>query len=112
MKHYMQRLIIMLVALSAATISAAFAPGAQKPNIILILADDLGYETLGCNGGESYTTPNLDRLATSGMRFERCNVQPLCTPTRVQLMTGMYNVRNYIEFGTMDPHATTFANLL
>ena len=75
----------------------------QKPNIILILADDLGYETLGANGGESYKTPNLDRLAAAGVRFERCNVQPLCTPTRVQLMTGMSNARNYIEFGHDGP---------
>src|SRR6478672_3148143 len=92
--------------------NAAFAADAPKPNIVLVLADDLGYETLGCDGGESYKTPNLDRLAAAGMRFERCNVQPLCTPTRVQLMTGMSNVRNYIEFGTMEPKSTTFGNLL
>ncbi|MGH7943565.1 MAG: sulfatase-like hydrolase/transferase [Opitutaceae bacterium] len=62
--------------------------------------------------GQSYQTPNVDRLAATGMRFEQCHVQPLCTPTRVQLMTGLYNVRNYIEFGAMDPKATTFAHLL
>ena len=44
----------------------------SRPNIILILADDLGYETLGCNGGTSYKTPNLDRLARSGARFTHC----------------------------------------
>jgi arylsulfatase A len=95
----------------------AIAPGlsaatARKPNIILILADDFGYECVTANGGQSYQTPNLDRLAATGMRFEQCHVQPLCTPTRVQLMTGLYNVRNYIEFGAMDPKATTFAHLL
>src|SRR5688572_6845626 len=72
-----------------------------KPNIILIMADDFGYECVTANGGQSYHTPNLDRLAATGMRFEQCHVQPLCTPTRVQLMTGVYNVRNYIEFGAM-----------
>ena len=46
------------------------------------------------------------------MRFEHCYAQPLCTPTRVQLMTGLYNVRNYIRFGPLDPKATTFAHLL
>ena len=46
------------------------------------------------------------------MRFEHCYVQPLCTPTRVQLMTGIYNVRNYVNFGHMDPEAITFANIL
>ena len=83
-----------------------------KPNIILIMADDFGYEGVTANGGQSYQTPHLDRLAATGMRFEQCHVQPLCTPTRVQLMTGLYNVRNYIEFGAMDPKATTFAHLL
>jgi arylsulfatase A len=82
----------------------------RQPNIILIMADDFGYECVGANGCESYQTPNLDKLATGGMRFENCYVQPVCTPTRVQLMTGMYNVRNYIRFGLLDPNATTFAD--
>jgi arylsulfatase A len=90
--------------------SSCFAD-AQRPNVILILADDLGYETLGCNGSESYKTPNLDELAATGIRFDRCQVQPVCTPTRVQLMTGLSNARNYINFGLMDPKATTFGNL-
>jgi arylsulfatase A len=84
----------------------------RKPNVVLIMADDFGYECVTANGGQSYQTPHLDRLAATGMRFERCYVQPLCTPTRVQLMTGIYNVRNYIEFGLLDPKATTFAHLL
>lgn len=91
---------------------AAQAPAAdRKTNVILIMADDLGYECIGANGGTSYQTPVLDKLAKTGMSFEHCYVQPLCTPTRVQLMTGMSNVRNYIRFGQMDPKATTFANL-
>jgi arylsulfatase A len=91
--------------------NSGFAADAKRPNVILILADDLGYETLGCNGGESYKTPNLDELAATGVRFDRCQVQPVCTPTRVQLMTGLSNARNYINFGLMDPKATTFGNL-
>ena len=83
-----------------------------KPSIILILADDLGYETIGANGGTSYRTPQLDRLAATGVRFTHCFVQPLCTPTRVQIMTGRYNVRNYINFGILDPKAITFGSLL
>ncbi len=82
-----------------------------KPNVIVILADDLGYETIGANGGTSYQTPRLDQLAATGVRFEHCYVQPLCTPTRVQLMTGQSNARNYIRFGVIDPNATTFAHL-
>ena len=84
----------------------------NRPNIILIMADDLGYETIGANGGTSYQTPSLDRLAATGVRFTHCYVQPLCTPTRVQIMTGRYNVRNYINFGNMDSRAVTFGNLL
>lgn len=84
----------------------------RPPNVILIMADDFGFECVTANGGQSYSTPHLDRLAATGMRFENCHVQPLCTPTRAQLMTGLYNVRNYIDFGTLDPKATTFGNLL
>ncbi|WP_414661602.1 sulfatase-like hydrolase/transferase [Horticoccus sp. 23ND18S-11] len=100
------------LALSIGALASAQAAAPRPPNIVLIMADDFGYEAVTANGGESYQTPNLDRLAASGMRFEHCYVQPLCTPTRVQLMTGIYNVRNYINFGTLDPKATTFAHLL
>ena len=84
---------------------------AGKPNILLIMADDMGYECVTANGGESYSTPNLDRLARGGMRFEHCYSQPICTPSRVQLMTGIYNQRNYIRFGLLDPTVTTFGHL-
>lgn len=83
-----------------------------KPNIILIMADDMGYECVGANGGTSYATPFLDKLAAEGMRFEHCHSQPLCTPSRVQIMTGIYNVRNYVRFGLLDPKQTTFGHLL
>ena len=98
--------IALLTTLAASALGAA----APKPNVILILADDLGYETIGANGGTSYPTPTLDRLAATGARFTQCYAQPLCTPTRVQLMTGQSNARNYINFGTMDPSLTTFGN--
>lgn len=83
-----------------------------KPNIVCILADDLGYETLGANGSTSYQTPHLDKLAAEGMRFQKCYAQPLCTPTRVQLLTGLYNVRNYTDFGSLDRTQATFAQRL
>ena len=83
----------------------------KKPNIILILSDDLGYETLGCYGGTSYKTPILDNLANSGALFNNAHVQPLCTPTRVQLMSGKYNFRNYIGFGLMNPKERTFGHI-
>lgn len=83
----------------------------ERPNVIVIMADDLGYETIGANGGSSYQTPEIDRLASNGMRFEHCYAQPLCTPSRVQLMTGIYNVRNYVRFGLLDNSQTTFGHL-
>ncbi|MDD7885443.1 sulfatase-like hydrolase/transferase [Flavivirga sp. 57AJ16] len=87
--------------------------GAQdkRPNIVLILADDLGVETITANGGTSYQTPNIDRLASQGMLFQNCHAQPLCTPSRVQIMTGQYNVRNYTEFGKLDRSQISFGNI-
>lgn len=84
----------------------------RKPNVVLILIDDFGYECVTANGGESYRTPVMDQLAATGVRFEQCHVQPLCTPTRVQLMTGLGNKRNYTHFGHLDPSQKTFGNLL
>ena len=84
----------------------------RRPNVVMIMADDIGVECLRCYGGAEYSTPNLDRLAASGMRFENAHSQPICTPSRVQLMTGRYNNLNYLKFGLLDPAATTFANEL
>jgi arylsulfatase A len=103
----MKRLVCILS--SFALLHSSFS---AQPNVILIMVDDFGYECVKANGGESYQTPNLDKLAASGVRFENCHVQPLCTPTRVQLMTGRYNVRNYINFGTLLRTETTFGNLM
>ena len=59
--------------------------GAQenRPNRVLILSDDLGFECIGANGGTSYQTPNLDKLASQGVRFENCHAQALYTTSRV-----------------------------
>jgi len=75
------------------------------------MADDLGYECLGANGGTSYHTPFLDELAKTGVRFDHCHSQPLCTPSRVQIMTGMNNIRNYTDFGVLERDQLTFARL-
>ena len=83
----------------------------KRPNIILIMADDLGYETITANGGQSYQTPNIDKMASNGIRFNHCYAQPLCTPSRVKIMTGISNVRNYVNFGVLDTTQTTFGNL-
>jgi arylsulfatase A len=93
-------------------VMGAAAGADERPNLVLIMLDDFGYECVGANGGTSYRTPHMDALAAGGARGTRCHVQPLCTPTRVQLMTGKYNVRNYTRFGHLDPAQRTFANLL
>ncbi|MEO1448647.1 MAG: sulfatase-like hydrolase/transferase, partial [Bacteroidota bacterium] len=82
-----------LAVLAAFLVVSASAQPSRPPNIILIMADDLGTETLGAYGGTSYETPVLDKMAKNGMRFSHAYAYPLCTPTRVSLMTGKYNFR-------------------
>jgi arylsulfatase A len=108
----MKRSLIHLLGSLCVLCSCLKAAEPRKPNLILIMADDLGYETIGADGGTSYRTSTLDKLAATGARFTHCYAQPLCTPTRVQLMTGLSNARNYINFWNMNPKAVTFANLL
>jgi arylsulfatase A len=83
-----------------------------KPNVILIMADDMGYECLSCYGSQSYKTPVLDSLASHGMLFGQCHSQPLSTPSRVKLMTGLYNYRNYDYFGHLSNDQYTFGSLM
>jgi len=65
----------------------------KRPNFVLIMADDLGAKELGCYGHPTQRTPNLDRLAETGMRFRTCWATPLCSPTRVEILTGRYGFR-------------------
>jgi arylsulfatase A len=92
--------IIAVLAIALA-IAPSSARAADKPNILLILADDVGREVLGCYGGTSYKTPNIDRLASGGVRFEHAYAMPVCHPTRTTLLTGQYPFRlGYPEWGT------------
>ncbi len=83
-----------------------------KPNIILIMADDVGVEAFKTYGGESYNTPHLNKLATQGLQFNHCYSQPLCTPSRVKLMTGQSNVCNYYDFSLLHPKLTTIGHFM
>ena len=83
---------LVLVVMMSSVIPAAAADPQRPPNIIFILADDLGIPAIGCYGG-AYKTPHLDALAASGTRFENCFAAPLCAPSRALLMTGRYAFR-------------------
>ncbi|WP_206028549.1 FAD-dependent oxidoreductase [Thalassoroseus pseudoceratinae] len=78
----------------------------DAPNILLLFADDFGYEALGCYGGKDFQTPNLDRLATQGMRFTRAYTSPVCTPSRMSLYTGNY-VSHHGYFNVLPVHQGT-----
>lgn len=103
-------------------VNSGFSPGnntstalirdpSVKPNIILILADDIGYEIPTYTGGQSYSTPNIDFLASGGTQFTQAHAAPICSPSRFMLMTGKYNFRNYFHWGVMGTDQRTLANL-
>ena len=75
----------------------------QPMNVVLIMTDDTGYEVFGCYGSEQYKTPRVDQLAETGVRFTHCYSNPVCAPSRVKIMTGRSNVRNYVHWGILDP---------
>lgn len=84
----------------------------KRPNVIMIMADDMGYEALECNGGTSYSTELLNQFAREGMRFTNCYSQPVCTPSRNKIMTGRSNARNYKSFSHLDPNEITFGHVM
>jgi arylsulfatase A-like enzyme len=110
----------------AAIIAAAFAlaahpsfaqPGADRPNVLLIVTDDHGYGDLGIHGNPKIQTPNLDRLGGQAVRFESFYVSPVCSPTRASLLTGRYNYRTgVVDTSTgrslMHGDETTLAEML
>jgi arylsulfatase A len=82
-------IIAFLLAFCVTNLYAADVP-ARKPNIIFILADDLGIGNVSCYGADNFQTPNIDAFAKTGLRFEHCYAAPLCGPSRALLMTGRY----------------------
>jgi len=76
----------------------------SKPNIVFILADDLGWKDVGYHGG-TIKAPNIDKLASEGARLEQFYVQPVCSPTRSSLMTGRYPIRYGLQVGVVRPWA-------
>jgi arylsulfatase A len=105
MKHTLTLLTALLLA-PLATLHAAETPKpAAKPNIIYILADDFGLPDIGCYGSV-YKTPNLDKLAAGGTRFEYCFAAPLCAPTRAMGMFGRYGFRTGVTDNGLGAAAT------
>ena len=97
--------------------SSGFAGEKQsaQPNILFILADDVGQEVLECYGGESYPTPHLNELARTGMKFTHAFSMPVCHPTRLTLMTGQYPFRHgKVRWGDFPKgqETSTWSNLL
>lgn len=105
------------IAASGLAACAAAPPAADsRPNIVMIMADDMGYSDLGCYGGE-LPTPNLDRLGYGGMRFTRFYTNNMCVPTRAALMTGIQNDVSCVKteglpHTTLRPGAATVAEAL
>lgn len=96
-------LIVCLAVIASGSLTSQSRPA--RPNIVFILADDLGYADVGFNGGREIATPHLDRLAASGARLDHFYVQPVCTPTRAALMTGRYPMRHGLQVGVVRPWA-------
>src|SRR5688500_7338345 len=95
------RLLPVLLALAA----GAPAFGAEQPNVVFILADDLGREDCGFMGGKEIKTPHLDKLAAAGAKLDAFYVQPVCSPTRAAFLTGRYPMRHGLQVGVVRPWA-------
>jgi arylsulfatase A len=107
----MTRLTMTAMAHGAALLGMSLSLHA-RPNVVVIMADDIGFECYSHYGSEFYETPNIDRLAREGATFTQAYSQPVCTPSRVRIMTGRYNFRNYTKFGELDLTQPTFAKMV
>ena len=109
-------ILVLSAAFSAASEPASARPVGERPNVLLIVTDDQGWGDLGSHGNPTLDTPVLDRLADSGMRFEKFYVCPNCAPTRARLLTGRYHYRTGVS-GTsrgeevMHDHERTLAEV-
>src|SRR5438045_3899900 len=112
---FANRLAVACLVAIALSVSVAHAQE-KKPNVLLIIADDLGYADVGFNGRKEFTTENLDRLASEGTIFHRWyTASVVCAPSRGALMTGRYGIHNGVTGnGSLDLPAeeTTIAEAL
>lgn len=100
--HLLQTAIAAVCLVAGMSLSAAESTP-RKPNIVLVVADDLGWGDIGYHGSQA-KTPNIDRISSEGLRFNRFYVQTICTPTRATLMTGRYPWRTGMASGVILNH--------
>jgi arylsulfatase A-like enzyme len=96
---------MLLAVLASSGLALTVLGAVQKPNILFIVADDLGWKDVGWHGSD-IRTPNLDKLAVAGVKLEQFYVQPMCTPTRAALMTGRYPMRYGLQTGVIPTGGT------
>lgn len=109
MKHLLRTIAALALILAPASVVRAAPPA--RPNIVLILTDDMGWTDLGCFGSNFYETPNIDRLAEEGMKFTNAYAScTVCSPTRASIMTGQYPARLHIT-DWIAGHVRPFAKL-
>ena len=113
--HVNRRLLLGLMA-SVAAVTVAGTPAAaqqtQKPNVVFILADNVGYGDLGPYGGGEHRgapTPNIDQMAREGLRLTQFLVEPACTPSRAALMTGQYSIRSGLSLIAVEGSPNTLS---
>src|SRR5262245_32885056 len=88
----MRPIVPLLMYLTAGPLAAA-----DRPNVVVILSDDQGWGDLSLNGNTNLKTPHVDSLAAAGARFDRFFVQPVCSPTRAEFLTGRYHPRGGVR---------------
>lgn len=111
MSHYKNKIFIkklflgfsLVISYICTSQASELTPPTSKPNIVLILADDMGVECLKAYGGQSLKTPNIDKLASQGIKFTNCFSNPFCSPSRASLLTGRYPFRNGLTTVLDDP---------
>jgi len=98
-------LLLGLVPAAPLTADTALADGNVRPNIVYMIADDMGYADAGFNGGTAIKTPAIDSIAAAGTNLKQFYVQPVCSPTRSAFMTGRYPMRMGLQVGVVRPWA-------
>ena len=96
-KEFLAMTRYVLVFLVVCCLGSLTAGADRKPNVVVILSDDQGWGDLSLNGNTNLKTPHVDSLATAGARFDRFFVQPVCSPTRAEFLTGRYHPRGGVR---------------